>query len=249
MGIAENNPFTLEGKKILVTGASSGIGKAIAIECSKMGAELYITAKNPGRLENTYSSLDGVGHKMIVADLSRDSDLDKIVESVQKIDGLVHSAGVIQSVPFKYIERDNMEHIMGINFFAPVILTKRLFRKNLLANNGSIVFISSLGALSAARGNGIYSASKGALNSISGVMAIELAKKRIRVNCILPGMVKTDFVGNILSSSELDEDSNSYPLGYGEPSDVAYAAIYFLSKASKWVTGCKFIIDGGVSLS
>jgi len=243
------NPFSLINKKILITGASSGIGRAIAIECSKMGAILYINGRDLSKLEHTYSMLDGNGHEIIAADITKNDDINRINNDVPKLDGLVHSAGIIKIVPFKYLNRTDMDAIMNTNFFAPLELTKTLVKSNRLSKRASVVFISSIAAFIGMKGNGIYSASKGAINSIVNVLAVELAKNGIRVNAILPGMVWTDLIQNgSLSDQDLQQDAMKYPLGYGDAKDIAYAVTYFLSDASKWVTGCKFVIDGGISV-
>lgn len=244
------NPFSLEGKTILVTGASSGIGRAIAIDCSKMGAAIVITGRNEERLKGTFSSLTGKNNSMIIADITLHQA--KIIESLPALDGLVNAAGIIGIQPFTFISEEEIKKMFEVNFFSPVLLTQQIIKKKLLNKNSSVVFISSLaGNVIVSKGNAAYSASKSALTAIAKTMALELVSKRIRVNSILPGMVKTEMMESFLqklTTEQLEEDGKKYPLGYGAPEDVSNAAIYLLSDASKWVTGSSLILDGGYSL-
>lgn len=243
------NPFSLNGKRILVTGASSGIGRAISIQCSKMGASLYISGRDEERLNETYSSLHGHGHERLIADLSNSEDVIRMVDNIDCLNGMVNSAGISMLRPFLFNDRADFDNLLEINFHGPLDLSRRLIKGKKILGRGSIVFISSLAATRATSGISMYAASKGALNSIVNVMALELVKKQIRVNSILPGMIRTD-LSDTIRLSEVDSEKNErrYPLGYGEPLDVAYAAIYLLSDASKWVTGSQFVIDGGFSV-
>jgi len=245
------NPFLLEGKTILVTGASSGIGRAIAIECSKMGATVIITARNEERLNETLSQMEGDKHSVIIADLSNDEERKELFEKSSMLDGLVNCAGVIKTLPFTFINHEALENVMDLNFIAPVLLSVELIKRKKISKNGSIVFISSIGGvLIAAIGNSIYNASKGAINGIAKNMALELAPKGIRVNCVNPGLIETHiFDAGTITTEQLEEDKKRYPLRrHGKPEEVAYAVIYLLSDASKWVTGSNLVIDGGFTL-
>ena len=246
-----SNPFSLFGKAILVTGASSGIGKSIAIECSKSGAQLIITGRNSERLAATFAELHGENHQQISADLSVDEGITELVSLIPKLDGIVHVAGIVKPKPFPFLNRLELDEIMNINFYGPTLLTNAIIRKKLIAKSGSIVFISSISGISCSFiGGSAYSASKGALNGIIKGMALDLAAKQIRVNSIIPGMIDTGiFDGSAISEHDLTEDRKRYPLGrYGKPEDVAFAAIYLLSDASSWVTGSNLLIDGGYTL-
>ena len=246
------NPFSLKNKVIFVTGASSGIGKAIAIECSKMGAKLIISARNQERLSDTLSLLEGEGHQMIIADLSNDESLNTIVETIdEKLDGVVQCAGFTISKPFPFFSKEEIENIMRVNFESPVILTQLLLKKKKIAKKASVVFISSIsGVLCSAVAATFYSASKGAINGIVKGLAIELAPKKIRVNCVNPGMIDTNiFESGTISEEQLKEDIKRYPMKrYGTPEEVAHAVIYLLSDASSWTTGSNLVIDGGYTL-
>ena len=247
-----HNPFTLSGKTILVTGASSGIGRVIAIECSKMNAQLIILGRNQERLKNTFDHLQpNENHKMFSLDLTSKENLDDFIKSIATIDGLVNVAGILKRLPFKFIDSDALEEVMKINFFAPAILTKELVSKRKLNNGSSVVFISSIsGSFISSIGNSIYSSSKGAIDALSRNIALELAPKKIRVNTINPGMVDTDLLSEkSFTEEELKKDIENYPLKrYGKPEDIAHAVIYLLSDASSWVTGSNLLIDGGFTL-
>jgi NAD(P)-dependent dehydrogenase (short-subunit alcohol dehydrogenase family) len=245
------NPFSLNKKTILVTGASSGIGRSIAIECSKMGATVIISARNKEKLHETLSHMEGNGHSIVVADLSNTADLEHLINESPVLDGLVNCAGLTKTLPFEFIKPEVLSNVMDINFTAPTLLSARLVKKKKFSKNSSIVFISSIsGVLCTSVGTSIYCASKGAVNGMAKSMAIDLASKSIRVNSINPGMVNTHiYDAGIITPEQLEEDKKRYPLKrYGEPEEVAYAAIYLLSDASSWVTGSNLVIDGGYTL-
>ena len=244
------NPFLLENKTILVTGASSGIGRAIAVECAKMQAKLVITGRNTERLSETLAMLEGTGHTQVTADLTDDTQLKRVVEQTQNLNGVVLCAGIDRRLPVKFINPDDFDAVMQTNLFSPSYLMQQLLKKKKIEKQSSVVFISSIAACSADMGHAMYSASKGALNSFARVMALELAPQKIRVNCILPGVVKTNILqSSTLTEEQFKEEEKRYPLGrFGNPEDIAYLAIYLLADASSWVTGSLLTIDGGISL-
>ena len=246
MGIGYN-PFSLEGKTILVTGASSGIGKTTAVECSRMGARLVITGRNEERLNQTLSELEGDGHVMLMGDLTSQDDIKRIVADMPELDGVVYNAGVGITVPLAYIKDEDLYRVFETNLFATMRLNKALLRKKKVRKSASIVFTSSISALFNTPGISLYGATKAALLSYMRSYACEFADKKIRVNAILPGMIQTDLInGGTLSEEDKARDMASYPLKrYGTPQDVAYAFIYLLSDASSWVTGTSLIVDGG----
>jgi NAD(P)-dependent dehydrogenase (short-subunit alcohol dehydrogenase family) len=246
-----HNPFTLEGKTILVTGASSGIGKAIAIESSKMGANVIITGRNEERLKKTYYLLKGSGHGLIVADLSVKEDIERLHKELPVIDGLVNCAGLTKVAPFSFATRDSFEEVMNVNFFAPTELTRLMVKSKKICKGGSIVFISSItGVYCSFVASSIYSASKGAINGLVKGVALDLAPKGVRVNSVNPGMIETDILSDsAITDDQLKEDMKRYPLGrYGKPEEVANAVIYLLSDAASWTTGSNMLIDGGYTL-
>lgn len=242
------NPFSLEGKTILVTGASSGIGRGIAIACSKMGANVLVNGRNESRLKETLQLLEGESNKIVVADLSNSVKVTEMVTELPKLDGIVHCAGIGQRVLCKQLRERDLDEMMDVNFKAPVMLQTELLKQKKINKAASIVFIASIAADSPTVGNSMYSASKGAIISYANCLSIELAPRLIRVNCISPAMVWTDliFKGGI-TEEELREDENKYPLKrYGTPEDIANLSIYLLSDASSWMTGSNIRISGGV---
>lgn len=249
MGITYN-PFSLEGKTILVTGASSGIGQETAIQCSKMGAKLIINGRNEERLNETLKNCDGEGHTAIIGDLTIQEDIERLVSAVPSLDGVVLCAGKGLTLPFNFSTREKFDSIFNVNFFSPVEVLRLLSKKKKLSNESSVVFIVSIGGTERfSVGNSIYGASKAALKSMINFCAQELSGKLIRVNGICPGMVETPLIhGGTLATDQLAEDMAKYPLKrYGKPEDIAFGVIYLLSNASSWLTGQSIVIDGGVT--
>lgn len=243
------NPFSLKGKTILVTGASSGIGRGIAVTCSKMGATIIINGRNTTKLNETLSQMDGDENLVVPGDLTDTPILSSIVGHFPKLDGVVHCAGIGQRIPCKLLSDDLLDEVMDVNFKAPIMLQTELLKQNKLNKGSSIVFIASMAIWSPSFGNSIYSASKGAIVSFANCLAIELAPKKIRVNCISPAMVWTDLIlKDGLDENQLKEDEKKYPLKrYGTPEDVANLAVYMLSDASSWMTGSNVKISGGAN--
>ena len=245
------NPFTLQLKSVLVTGASSGIGRAIAIECSRMGAAVIITGRDPKRLQQTFDQLAGEGHTQIIADLSQDTDLQNLITLSSNLDGVVHCAGIASPVPFAFIDQEKLQTIFSVNFMSPTLMTRKLIKKNKINKYASIVFISSInGVYCSFPASTIYSASKGAINGLAKGMAIDLAPKNIRVNSVCPGMITTHILDDgRITPEQIIEDKKKYPLKrYGEPEEVAFAVVYLLSDATKWMTGSNILLDGGYTL-
>jgi len=248
----EYNPFSLQNKIVLITGASSGIGRATAIECSKMGATLIITARNEEKLQETFSQLEGAGHKKIIADLTVTDEIDKLVDAIDSLDGLVNNAGIGgRLTPIKFIKEEELEKTLRINTIAPVLLTQKIFKKNKLNKNASIVFTSSVaGNFCITPGNTVYGMSKSALNAFMEFSALEMGSaKGIRCNCINPGRVETPLIEDkTLSEEDSKKDIEKYLLKrYGKPEEVAYGIIYLLSDASGYMTGKSLVIDGGLT--
>jgi len=244
------NPFSLSNKYILVTGASSGIGRAIAIVCSKMGASVIITGRNVTELEKTLSMLEGEGHRSMSADLNSEADMENFVTELPNLDGFVSNAGINRRRLCKYIKENDLDLIVKTNLTSPILLTKKLLKIKKINSGASLVFTSSIAAYHSSIGDGVYSATKGAIVSYSKVLALELATSQVRVNTIQPGMIRTPLLENSpLSAEDYEKDEKKYPLGrYGNPEEVAYAAVYLLSDATSWITGTSLVIDGGISL-
>lgn len=241
------NPFTLEGKTILVTGASSGIGQGIAVTCSKMGATVILNGRNKLKLGVTLEQLERGEHKMIVADLTNNESVSRMMEDIPALDGVVHCAGIGQRIPCKLLTEETVGQVMDANFKAPVLLQAELLRQKKIKKGASIVFIASIASWSASFGNSVYSASKGAIISYANCLSIELAPRQIRVNCISPAMVWTDLIMQEgVDEKQLKEDESKYPLKrYGTPDDIANLTVYMLSDASIWMTGSNVKISGG----
>lgn len=240
------NPFSLEGKKILITGASSGIGKATAIECAKCGAHVVITARNEERLKQTLDELGGEGHKMILADITISNSLTSFVEELEPLDGVVLCVGINDKSLIKFLNEEHINKMLSVNFTAPVNLSQLLIKKKRLNKEASIVFISSISAFFPSISNAMYASSKAAITQFSKVLALEVMPQRIRVNCIEPAFVETGMLGKYDISDKIEEIRASIPFGrFLEPVEIAQAAIYLMSDATKLITGSSFVMDGG----
>lgn len=245
------NPFTLENKTILVTGASSGIGKATAIECSKLGAKVVVTGRNEERLNQTLAELEGEGHQAIVVDLSSEEGINVLVDQCPQIDGLVNNAGSTIMVPTQFISREKLMQVLEVNTVAPIMLTQQLLKKKKLGKGASVVITDSISGVNiASPGNVLYSTSKAAISGFVKNAALDLSVKNIRVNAVCPGMIDTHILDNgSVTTEDVEADMKKYPLKrYGRPEEVAYAIIYFLSDASGFTTGSSLVIDGGFTL-
>ncbi|MDR2841316.1 MAG: SDR family oxidoreductase [Paludibacter sp.] len=245
------NPFSLQGKTVLVTGASSGIGRAVAVECAKMGANVVITGRNTERLNETFLALAAGEHLQIVADITTESGINSLVENLPKLDGCVNNAGIAQPLLVQQIEKQDINEVFDINTFAPIVLTQKLLSNKKLNKKASLVFTSSIsGVYCSAIGGSLYSASKAAINGFIKGAALDLAGREIRVNSVNPGLIATNiFSEGTVTAEQLDEEIKRYPLRrFGKPEEVAYAVIYLLSAASEWVTGTNLKIDGGFTL-
>ena len=241
-----NNPFSLSGKTILVTGASSGIGRGIALACAGMGAQLILTGRNVARLQETLAHLEGDGHSYIAAELTDTKERTALVEQLPPLHGVVHCAGVGSRVPCKMITQEDIDYVLKPNTEAPMLLQAELLAEKKLQKGASVVIIASAAASMPVAGNAVYSASKAAMVAYAKCLAQELAPRQIRVNSISPTMVWTDLTLVGASTEQLTEAEKQYPLKrYGQPEDIAYLAVYMLSDASQWMTGSDVVISGG----
>ena len=241
------NPFSLKGKTILVTGASSGIGRGIAIACSKIGATIVLNGRNRTKLDATHSQLEIGNHKILVADLTNYESVCRMMTEMPGLDGVVHCAGIGQRVLCKLATEQDVDSVMDVNFKGPVLLQTELLKHKKINKGASVVFIASISTWSPSIGNAFYSASKGAIVSYANCLALELAPRKVRVNCISPAMVWTDLIHQEgVDEEQLKEDEQNYPLKrYGTPEDIANLTIYMLSDASSWMTGSNVKISGG----
>lgn len=248
------NPFSLAGKRILVTGASSGIGRAVAIACAGMGAQVIATGRDEERLGQTLEALGqmvSLDHHGVCADLTLEADRERLVAELGgPIHGVVHSAGISRLCPVRMMGEEHLREVQQINVEAPVLLTRHLLKGNRIEADGAVVFIASIAAHIGVAGVGAYSASKASLLAMARCLAMEVVKRRIRVNCLSPALVETpllDATAQVLGS--LEQQRSLYPLGFGKPEDVANATVFLLSGASRWVTGTTLVMDGGLTIS
>lgn len=245
------NPYSISGKCVLITGASSGIGRATAIECSKLGARVILSGRNEKRLEETFLMMEGQGHIVIPTDLDKEEEVKQLVDSLPQMDGIVCNAGISKTSPILYFNRKDLEQVFSVNVFSIALLLKYVLKKKLMRNPSSIVITSSVGGVyNVSPGNGIYSMSKSAVDAYMRTAALELSGRGIRCNSVNPGMTWTNLITDgSLADEQLKSDMDRYPLKrYGEPKDIALAIIYLLSDASSWMTGTALKIDGGFSL-
>lgn len=247
------NPMDLTGKNIMVTGASSGIGKGIAILLSKLGANVVMVARNEERLKETYNELEPGNHSYYLLDLNHLDEIKRLIDSVcsdgLKLNGLVHSAGISRTMPLQYLKLSDLENIMSVNFYSFVELVKQFSIRKNNDNGGSIVAISSISSKVGARGLTAYCASKGALESAIRSMALDLTPKKIRINSVAPSMIETqiyDGLKELVNTRDFEENLKKRQImGIGKPEDVANATAFLLSDASGFITGTSMIVDGG----
>jgi NAD(P)-dependent dehydrogenase (short-subunit alcohol dehydrogenase family) len=239
----------VENKTILVTGASSGIGLSIVKLLASSKAKIILTARDESKLKDITKKLEGNGHNYIIADLEDNDQLDKLVDKLPKLDGIVFCAGINEFIPIKFINKEKVNKIFNINYFASLYLIQKLLKKKLLNKEASIVFISSISSILGVPATTLYAASKASVNSTVKVLASELASQKIRVNGINPGIVVTSMLDQKnIDMNSLMEQEKLYPLGFGKPEDVAHAVKFHLSKHSRWLTGNIMNLDGGLTL-
>ncbi|MBO5950266.1 MAG: SDR family oxidoreductase [Fibrobacteraceae bacterium] len=250
------NPFSLENKTILITGASSGIGRQCAIDCSKMGAKVVLIARNEERLNETRSMMEGNGHVLVCQDLTCFEKIPDIVKNIVKqigaLDGVLHCAGISNTEPLKLYGVDRLEEFFGANVFGAVMLTREICKlKNINKNGASIVFFASVAGIVGESCKSAYSMTKGALISGTRALAVEYSKKNIRVNSVSPGVIETPINAKqkYMVEPELRAQFEAkHLLGLGKTTDISNACIYLLSDASRWVTGQNLIVDGGYTV-
>jgi NAD(P)-dependent dehydrogenase (short-subunit alcohol dehydrogenase family) len=243
-------PFHLRGRTILVTGASSGIGRQAAVSIARMGATVIASARDKAKLDKTLTLLEGKKHSVITCDLTDEEQVNKLIDALPSLDGVVHSAGIVKPFPIKFIGRKQADEMLGINYLAPVLLTAQLFKAKKIAKNASMVFMSSISAHHSHKGGALYASAKAGLEAFSKTVALENAVKGIRSNCISAAMVRTPLFDNAeqaISKELMDAHGERYPLGFGEPEDIANTIVFLLSDASKWITGTNIVMDGGLT--
>ena len=246
-----NNPFSLEKKTILITGAASGIGRATAIQCTEMGAKVIMVDLNEEGLKESQNIIGKAETEYHALDLTDLDKLEEMVSTLPKLDGVASNAGIVLSLLAKFSEAKDTERIFNINTFSHINLIQQLIAQKKLNKGASIVFTSSMsGVYCGLAGGSLYGATKSAILGYTKALAIELAPRGIRVNTIHPGMIETPLTnGTALSKELFEEDARNYPLGrYGKPEEIAYSIVYLLSDATVWMTGSQLLIDGGYSV-
>ena len=245
-----NSLFSLENKTILVTGASSGIGRAIAEMLANQGATVILTARNEVRLQAVLASLPKGNHRFFSTDLTSDEAVKDLVSQLPPLDGIILNAGMVKTVPVQFIKRDDLDYMFNLMLHSSILLVQQLLKNKKLQAEASVCFISSVASQKITIGNAIYSAAKGALNSFTKSLALELAPKKIRVNAILPGMVETGILDSgTISEEQLQIHLKNYPLGrFGQPEDIAGLTVYLMADVSRWMTGSLLTLDGGYTL-
>lgn len=245
------NPFSIQGRTILVTGAASGMGKATASLCARMGAIVIAADFNADGLQTTLSELEGEGHLAYTINLADENSWERMLNEMPSITGFAGCAGIANMNPFPFISQAEMDKVFYVNFFGPVMLVNKLLKTKKLEKGSSVVFVSSVdGPKVVHAGNSVYSAAKNALVGMARNMAIDLAGKKIRVNCVLPGTTDTPLIRTAnVTEDMLAETAKQFPLKrFGTPDDMANAIVYLLSDGSSFVTGTELVVDGGYSI-
>jgi len=249
------NPLDLNGRTVLVTGASSGIGREVAILLSQLNARVVLTGRNEQRLEETHASLTGEGHRAIMFDLSQTDDIPKwiqtLVSDTGPLYGIVHAAGKQSAIPIRFANEKRVDDLVRTNLYSAIMLARGFAQKGChTAEGGSVVFVSSVMAFTGKPAISVYGATKGALTAFVKSLAVELAPERIRVNCLAPGFVQTEMLDqlrDLLTEEQMQALEAAHPLGFGTPRDVAHAAAFLLADTGRWVTGSTLVLDGGYS--
>lgn len=246
------NPMSLTGRRILVTGASSGIGGGCAQVLSRLGARLVLVGRNEGRLQAVLAALEGEGHLAVPFDLSDIENipmwLKELAHTGGPLDGLVHSAGVELTRPLQIMKFSEYRELMTINLDAAVALAKGFRQRGVATRPASLVLIASVGGMVGQAGHAAYAASKGGLIALARSLALELVRDGLRVNTISPGLVETEMAAKMFSelpAAQIEKIQGMHPLGIGQIEDVAHAVAYLLADTGRWVTGSNLVVDGG----
>lgn len=247
------NPYTLEGKTILVTGASTGIGRQVAVDCAKFGAKIILSDLNEEKLREVAGSLPGEGHSVIACDLTLEDSISQLVEQCPVIDGFSNNAGTSKSLFVKFVSQKALTESASLNTFGPILLLQKLVRKKKFSKKASVVLTTSVsGVYTVHYGDSVNAMSNGAINAFAKAAALDLGAQGIRVNCVNPSVVVTEntFANSLLTEEEIEEKQAYFPLQkrFGSPGDVSMPIVFLLSDASSWITGVKIPIDGGYTL-
>ncbi len=243
--------ISLKNKTILITGASSGIGKATAFICNELGAHVILTSRREDELKEICNQLKD-NSSFVVADLTQENEIEKLVASICNLDGIVHCAGIVKPVPIKFIKKKHITEMFDVNFSSAVLLSSNLLSLKKINSNSSVVFVSSVSVNHPYTGGALYISSKGALEAFNKAFALEGSSKKIRSNIVAPALVKTkiwDEITESFTKEDIQKIENQYPLGLGEAEDVAKTIAFLLSDMSKWITGTTVTMDGGLLLN
>lgn len=242
--------YNFDNKTILVLGASSGIGLQTAIMLSELGANIVLSGRNEEKLQLVIKQLAKGSHISISADLTNEEHIASMIEKMPNLDGVVMSAGIIKAFPIKFIGEKQALEVLQTNYIGPITLIGKLFRSKKIKDQASLVFMSSISSQFPHKGGALYAGSKAAINAYSKTIALEYANKKIRSNVISAAMVKTplfDEAEKAITKELMDKHETYYPLGFGEPEDIANAIIFLLGNTSKWITGTEIVMDGGLT--
>jgi len=234
----------LAARRILVTGASSGIGRQVSVDLANRGAQVVFTGRDVDRLAATASMLSSSGHVSVAADLTNSADIAQLADQCGQLDGVVHCAGRTGLRPLKLLNADFLQDVMQANFVAPIMLMQRLLQRNRMKPKSSIIFVTSIAGHTGTVGVGPYSASKAALAGFMRAAALEVASRKIRMNCVAPAIVRTE-IFTPEDAAWLVEQEKRYPLGLGKSTDVSNCIQFLLSDSSSYITGTSVIMDGG----
>jgi NAD(P)-dependent dehydrogenase (short-subunit alcohol dehydrogenase family) len=246
------NPMQLEGRRVLITGASSGIGRETAVLFSQLGAQMVLVGRDEMRLQQTLTSLEGAGHRAEPFDLTRIEEIPqwmkRITGETGALDALVHSAGVHAAIPVHLLSAGKIEEILRVNVRSSIMLAKAFRQKSCRREKSSMVFLSSVSGLAGAPAISVYAASKAALLGMVRSLAVELAQEGVRVNCVVPGLVETEMTERLRASvtpAGFQAITALHPLGIGSPRDVAFGIAFLVADTGRWITGSGLVIDGG----
>jgi NAD(P)-dependent dehydrogenase (short-subunit alcohol dehydrogenase family) len=242
------SPFSLEGRHILVTGASSGIGEAAARLCAQMGARVVACGRNEERLQKVVSGLAGDGHQAVIGDLTDPAARQAVVDAVPALDGCVFSAGAAALAPMRMVSQRHLDAIFAVNYDAPVLLTQALLAKRKIAQAASLVYVTAIAEHVAPNATGVYSGAKAALTATVRTIAVEQARQGIRANCISPGYVATPMLEGLQGVMNTQDKMELAPLGVIEPDEIAAGIAWLLAPASRWVSRTSLVIDAGLTL-
>ncbi|GGF24071.1 oxidoreductase [Aliidongia dinghuensis] len=247
------NPMDLSGRHVLVTGASSGIGRATAVLLSRLGARVTLTGRDADRLQQTVEIMAGDGHRAAPFDLGAIDEIPAWLRDCAQVggplSGLAHCAGVQVSKPIRNADAAFMSDMFRINIASGLALARAFRQRGSAVEGAGIVFVASASAFVGQAGNVVYCATKGAVVSAARALAVELARDRIRVNCVCPALVDTEMADRFrstMSEAQFEEYLQHYPMGIGRPEDVANAIAFLIADTARWMTGTSLLLDGGL---